>query len=67
MNTIDVLEFTETAQGSNSPTSEIAASSSNSAHTTQPTLNEEVSQVMGQLGKFWGGFRKQVRRDHSPI
>ena len=26
----------------------------------QPTLNEEVSQVIGQLGRFWGGFRKQV-------
>ena len=27
----------------------------------QPTLNEEVNQVIGQLGRFWGGFRKQVR------
>ncbi|KAH8828185.1 hypothetical protein DL96DRAFT_1497575 [Flagelloscypha sp. PMI_526] len=25
----------------------------------QPTLNEEVNQVMGQLGSFWGGLRKQ--------
>ncbi|KDQ57772.1 hypothetical protein JAAARDRAFT_58356 [Jaapia argillacea MUCL 33604] len=25
----------------------------------QPTLNEEVTEVMGQLGRFWGGFRKQ--------
>ncbi|KAF8161230.1 hypothetical protein B0H34DRAFT_673223 [Crassisporium funariophilum] len=25
----------------------------------QPTLNEEVNQVIGQLGRFWGGFRKQ--------
>ncbi|THH05375.1 hypothetical protein EW145_g4846 [Phellinidium pouzarii] len=25
----------------------------------EPTLNEEVSQVVGQLGKLWGGFRKQ--------
>ncbi|GJE94455.1 hypothetical protein PsYK624_106250 [Phanerochaete sordida] len=25
----------------------------------EPTLNEEVSQVVGQLGRLWGGFRKQ--------
>ncbi|KAF8894001.1 hypothetical protein BD779DRAFT_1435664 [Infundibulicybe gibba] len=25
----------------------------------EQSLNEEVSQVMGQLGRFWGGFRKQ--------
>lgn len=25
----------------------------------EQSLNEEVSQVIGQLGKFWGGFRKQ--------
>lgn len=27
----------------------------------EQSLNEEVSQVIGQLGKFWGGFRKQAR------
>ena len=26
----------------------------------QPSLNEEVNEVIGQLGRFWGGFRKQV-------
>lgn len=26
----------------------------------EQSLNEEVSQVIGQLGRFWGGFRKQV-------
>jgi hypothetical protein len=26
----------------------------------EPTLNEEVTQVVGQLSRFWGGFRKQV-------
>lgn len=31
----------------------------------QPTLNEEVNQVIGQLGRFWGGFRKQVRPAHG--
>lgn len=35
------------------------ASGSNAA--PEPTLNEEVSQVVGQLGRLWGGFRKQVR------
>ena len=28
----------------------------------EPTLNEEVTQVVGQLSRFWGGFRKQVGR-----
>lgn len=26
----------------------------------EPTLNEEVTEVVGQLSRFWGGFRKQV-------
>ncbi|KAG5648557.1 hypothetical protein DXG03_003168 [Asterophora parasitica] len=26
----------------------------------QQSLNEEVSEVIGQLGRFWGGFRKQA-------
>ncbi|KAI0074383.1 hypothetical protein K474DRAFT_1626034 [Panus rudis PR-1116 ss-1] len=26
---------------------------------TEQTLNDEVNQVVGQLSKFWGGFRKQ--------
>ncbi|TFK44847.1 hypothetical protein BDQ12DRAFT_673686 [Crucibulum laeve] len=26
---------------------------------TEQSLNEEISQVVGQLGRFWGGFRKQ--------
>ncbi|KAL1748749.1 hypothetical protein HDZ31DRAFT_79369 [Schizophyllum fasciatum] len=25
----------------------------------EPSLNEEVNQVIGQLGRFWGGFREQ--------
>src|SRR6266436_9695750 len=28
----------------------------------EQSLNEEVSQVIGQLGRFWGGFRRQVSR-----
>lgn len=27
----------------------------------EQSFNEEVSQVIGQLGRFWGGFRKQAR------
>ena len=26
----------------------------------ETSLNEEVQQVVGQLSRFWGGFRKQV-------
>lgn len=26
----------------------------------QPSLNQEVNEVIGQLGRFWGGFRKQA-------
>ncbi|KAJ3733479.1 hypothetical protein DFJ43DRAFT_1067318 [Lentinula guzmanii] len=26
---------------------------------TEQSLNDEVSQVIGQLGRFWGGFKKQ--------
>lgn len=28
---------------------------------SEHTLNEEVSEVMGHIGRFWGGFRKQAR------
>lgn len=36
-------------------------SAAGSSAAPEPTLNEEVSQVVGQLGRLWGGFRKQVR------
>lgn len=26
----------------------------------QPSLNEEFNQVVGQLGRFWGGFKRQA-------
>lgn len=32
-----------------------------SAEEPTQSLNEEVNQVVGQLSRFWGGFRKQVR------
>ncbi|TFK23919.1 hypothetical protein FA15DRAFT_680934 [Coprinopsis marcescibilis] len=28
----------------------------------QPSLNEEMTEVIGQLGRFWGGFRKQSQQ-----
>jgi hypothetical protein len=27
---------------------------------SEQTLNEEVNQVIGQIGRFWGGVRRQV-------
>ena len=36
------------------------ATTSSAQSGPEPTLNEEVSQVVGQLGRLWGGFRKQV-------
>ncbi|KAF8967907.1 hypothetical protein BDZ97DRAFT_1801921, partial [Flammula alnicola] len=46
----------------------------NPAAAEQPSLNEEVNQVIGQLGRFWGGFRKQsqtaletARKDFSEV
>ena len=35
------------------------------AEQSSPTLNEEVTEVIGQLGRFWGGFRKQVRHRNT--
>lgn len=51
MNFLDTYEITGT--GSSTP-----------PQLKQPeqSLNEEVSEVIGQLGRFWGGFRKQVSR-----
>jgi hypothetical protein len=31
----------------------------------QQTLGEEVNEVIGQLGRFWGGFQKQVWQGES--
>lgn len=41
-------------------TYDISRSSTPNPSQEQPTLNEEVNQVISQLGRFWGGFRKQV-------
>ncbi|KAH7888462.1 hypothetical protein F5I97DRAFT_2054997 [Phlebopus sp. FC_14] len=49
MNFLDAYGITGT--GSNTPPA--------TGPPAQPSLNEEVSQVIGQFGRFWGGFRKQ--------
>lgn len=49
MNFLDTYEIAGTSPSSPAPTNQ-----------PEQSLNEEVSQVLGQLGRFWGGFRKQV-------
>jgi hypothetical protein len=43
-------------------TFDVATPASPEQTAEQPSLNEEVNQVIGQLGRFWGGFRQQVCR-----
>ena len=50
MNFLDAYDITD-------PT--VAAAASNQ-DAPEPTLTEEVNQVVGQFSRFWGGFRKQV-------
>ena len=65
MNPLDVYDFDDQltaappASGPASPSAAGTAGTSTSP-TSSPTLNEEVQQVMGTLGGFWGSFRKQV-------
>ncbi|KAF8590902.1 hypothetical protein K439DRAFT_1381278 [Ramaria rubella] len=65
MNSLDFYDFTVPADSQTSPSqSDARASSSSStaaisADNPQPSLNEEVTQVFGQLGRLWGGVRKQ--------
>lgn len=47
--------------GSSTPPQRAAGSD----EVAEPSLNEEVSQVVGQLGKLWGGFRKQVGKHND--
>ncbi len=48
---------------------DISAAGTSTPPPGQPeqSLNEEVTQVLGQLNRFWGGFRKQVLVLHSTI
>ena len=48
------VSFTTSSPGTSTPPPQVSGEPS-------PTLNEEVTEVIGQLGRFWGGFRKQVR------
>lgn len=68
MNTLDLYEFEINKPPTPAPpveepsegnaTSSSAATSAAAA--SEPTLNEEVNQALGQLGRFWGGFRASV-------
>lgn len=62
MNFFDTFDVSRSA----TPTAQSESIQDNSAR-PQPevTLNEEVNQVVGQLGRLWGGFRKQVR--YTPL
>ena len=44
-----------------------ATAGEDSNATAQPSLNDEVNEVVGQLGRLWGGFRKQVRAVEPPV
>jgi hypothetical protein len=56
MNAIDLYDY----DGSLGPEKDTETESTDNKNEAQPTLNEEVNQVIGQIGRFWGGFRKQV-------
>ena len=65
MNALDVYDFDDQVTPAQ-PASEAAPSTAtgtpptSASPTSSPTLNEEVQQVMGTLGGFWGSIRKQV-------
>jgi hypothetical protein len=56
MNFLDTYDISASSAGSSTPPPD----------QSQQTLNEEVNQVMGQLGRFWGGFRKQASSQGHP-
>ena len=63
MNFFDTFEVARSA----TPITDTTPSSERSQGGTTPqqqqelTLNEELNQVVGQLGGFWGRLRQQVR------
>jgi hypothetical protein len=52
--------FTPVIPGTATPPSQMAEQNSQ-------TLNDEVTEVFGQLERFWGGFRKQVSEPCSHL
>ena len=65
MNTLDVYDFDDqvtAAQPASGATTQPATGTAgaSTSPTSSPILNEEVQQVMGTIGGFWGSFRKQV-------
>ena len=67
MNSIDIFEYELAKPGTPQPpptSVSVPTSESTNPGTTparrEPTLNEEVNEALGQLSRFWGGFRKQV-------
>ena len=73
MNSLDLYDFTDPVipEQSSAPSSVEGSSSSSLStameETSQPSLNDEVTQVIHQLGRFWGGVRKQVRYEIDPL
>lgn len=65
MNSLDVYDFdnqlmaARPTSGAATPPTAVTPETPTSP-ASSPTLNEEVQQVMGTLGGFWGSFRKQV-------
>jgi len=60
MNALDLYEYDGTIPGTRTPQSGSQTPSKPEENTgEQPSLNDEVNQVMGQIGRLWGGFRKQ--------
>ncbi|KAG9014546.1 hypothetical protein FRB95_007227 [Tulasnella sp. JGI-2019a] len=59
MNSMDLYEFSEAPAAVNATTTAGSSTSSGTTTVPQQSLEEEVTQVFGQLGRFWGGFRKQ--------
>ncbi|KAF8265350.1 hypothetical protein EI94DRAFT_1831256 [Lactarius quietus] len=51
------MSFLDTSLATASPGT--ATPPPQAAEQSSPSLNQEVTEVIGQLGRFWGGFRKQ--------
>ncbi|KAG8899486.1 hypothetical protein FRB99_006691 [Tulasnella sp. 403] len=59
---MDLYEFTDTPTGESTPTpgnTGPGATTSSVQGAPGPSLEEEVTQVFGQINRFWGGFKRQ--------